>query len=129
MHADLADVKGDGDAQVAKGVMKFITSTGYKKLELKTDGEPALLEVARKAKKLSEADVILRNPPAYDHKANGLAERAVREFQEQLRATKFALERRIKTKISTKAPILLWMIMHAVETINRFLVGSDGRTP
>ena len=47
MHADLADVKGDGDAQVAKGLKKFITSTGYKKLELKTDGEPALLEVAR----------------------------------------------------------------------------------
>ena len=30
MHADLADVKGDGDVQVAKGVKKFITSTGYK---------------------------------------------------------------------------------------------------
>ena len=64
MHADLADVKGDGDAQVAKGLKKFITSTGHKKSELKTDGEPALLEVARKAKKLSEAEVILRNPPA-----------------------------------------------------------------
>ena len=47
MHADLADVKGDGDAQIAKGFKKFITSTGYKRLELKTDGEPALLEVAR----------------------------------------------------------------------------------
>ena len=81
MHADLADVKGDGDVQVAKGLKKFITSTGYKKLELKTDGEPAMLEVARKIKKLSEAEVILRNPSAYDPKANGLAERAVREFK------------------------------------------------
>ena len=52
-----------------------------------------------------------------------------RKFKEQLRATKLALERRIKTKISTKAQILLWMIMHAVETINCFLFGSDGRTP
>ena len=98
-------------------------------MKLKTDGEPVLLEVARKAKKLSEAEVILRNPRAYDPKANGLAERVVREFKKQLRATKLALERRIKTKISTKAPILLWMIVHAVETINRFLVGSDGWTP
>ena len=40
----MADVKGDGDAQVAKGVKKLITSTGHKKLERKTDGEPALLE-------------------------------------------------------------------------------------
>ena len=29
MHADLADVKGDGDPQIAKGFKKFITSTGY----------------------------------------------------------------------------------------------------
>ena len=129
MHADLADAKGDGDAQVAKGFKKFITSTGYKKFELKTDGEPALLEVASKAKKLSEADVILRNPPPCDPKANGLAERVVCEFKEQLKATKFALERRIKTKISTNALILVWMILHAVETINRFLVEPDGRTP
>ena len=48
MHADLADVKGDGDVQVAKGFKKFITSTVYKKSELETDGEPALLEVARR---------------------------------------------------------------------------------
>ena len=47
MHADLVDVKGDGNVQVAKGLKKFITSTGYKKLELKTDGEPALLEVGQ----------------------------------------------------------------------------------
>ena len=39
------------------------------------------------------------------------------------------LETRIKTKISTKAPILLWMVPHAVETINRFLMGTYGGTP
>ena len=70
-----------------------------------------------------------KNPPTYDPKANGLAERAVREFQEQLRATKFALEHRIKSKIIPKSTILVWMVIHAIETINRFLVGSDGRTP
>ena len=72
---------------------------------------------------------MLKHPPAYDPKANGLAERAVRELKKQLRATKLPLERRIQTKIGTKAPILLWMITHAAETINRFLAGTDGRTP
>ena len=74
-------------------------------------------------------NIILKNPAAYDPQANGMAERAVREFKEQLRAVKLALERRIKTKIQKQAPILQWMVMHAVETINRFVVGADGRTP
>ena len=38
------------------------------------------------------------------------------------------MERLIKTHIDPEAPVLQWMVMHAVETINRFLVGADGRT-
>ena len=68
MYATIVEVKSNGDEQSAKGLKKFITSTGYKKLELKTDGEPALLEVARQTKKLSEARVMLKHPPAYDTK-------------------------------------------------------------
>ena len=52
----------------------------------------------------------------------------MREFKEQLRATKLSLERRLKTKLNPKFPILLWMVVHTTETINRFLVGADGRT-
>ena len=78
MHATIVEVKGDGDEESARGLENFIASTGYKRLELKTDGEPALLEVARKTKEISKAEIVLKRPPTYDPQANGLAERAVR---------------------------------------------------
>ena len=65
----------------------------------------------------------------YDPKSDGVAERPAQESKEQQRVTKIALQRRTKTKISPKAPILQWIVTHAMETINRSLVGADGRTP
>ena len=89
-----------------------------------------MVAVANKVTECLEAkEIILKHPHRYDPKSNGVAERAVREFKGQLRAVKIALERRIKTNIEPKAPVLQWMVMHAVETINRFLVGADGETP
>ena len=76
MCAIIAKVKGNGDKQSPKGLRQFSTSTGYKSLELKSDGEPASEQVARQTKKLSEAEVMLKHRPKYDPKANGLAERA-----------------------------------------------------
>ena len=66
MYATVVEVKGNGDEQSAKGLKKFITSTGYNRLDFKTDGEPAMVEVARQTKRLSEARVLLKHPPAYD---------------------------------------------------------------
>ena len=73
------------ETESAKGLRQFISSTGYKRVELKTDGEPALVEVARKVKEISEVDIVPKIQPKYDPKANGLADRAVREFTEQSR--------------------------------------------
>ena len=77
-------------------------------MELKTDGEPALVDVEKKVKELSEMKILLTNPPAHDPRSNGVAERTVREFKEQLRATKIALERRLKIKISPKSDWRPW---------------------
>ena len=112
MHADLLSCKGTGDEQAAIGLNEFMISTGYKRLEFKTDGEPALVDVAKAVKIISEGlEIVLKNPPAHDPKANGVAERAVREFKEQLRAVKIGLERRVKAKLDPKLQILLWMIL------------------
>ena len=78
VHASIADVNGHQDENTAKQLSKFIMSTGYHELELKTDGEPALVAVARRTKEITKVNIILKNPAAYDPQSNGMAERAVR---------------------------------------------------
>ena len=54
VHASIVEIKD------------FITTLGYNRVELKTDGEPALVDVAKKVKQISEVEVMLKNPPAHD---------------------------------------------------------------
>ena len=49
------------DAEGAKGLKNFITTFVHKRLELMTDGEPALVDVAKKVKELSTVPIFLKN--------------------------------------------------------------------
>ena len=62
MHACIAEVKGNEDDNTAKQLSNFIMSTGYHELELKTDGEPALVAVAKRTKEITKVNIILKNP-------------------------------------------------------------------
>ena len=52
----------------------------------------------------------------------------MQEVKCQLRAIKLGLEARIEKEIDNKMAILEWMIPHASDSINKYLVGDDGRT-
>ena len=45
-----------------------------------------------------------------------------------MRAVKIGLEARIQKEVDARWPILEWMVPHAANLINRFLMGSDGKT-
>ena len=118
----------NGDAKVAKELAKFIDELGYLQVELKSDGEPALVDVVKSVKQLRGADAIPRNPPAQDRQSNGAAERAVHQVKGQLRKVKVALDKRIGKKVDWKSAIMQRMVPHACDVVNKFLVGADGRT-
>ena len=125
----ICDCKGMEDKWIVKKILEDIDEMGYTEIILKTDGEPALVQVATEVKKKRAHPTVLQNPPAYDPAANGVAERAVQEFMGQMRVCKIGLEQRIKTKVETDWRVLEWIAEHAGNTINKFLMGHDGKTP
>ena len=124
----LVRCKGIEDDRIVKKVLESIRKTGNTKMLLKTDGEPAIVQLQEQIIAQRDHKTISQNPPAHDPQANGEAERAVQEVKAQLRAIKLGLEARVGEEIHVDRPILERMIPHAAQTLNRFQVGEDGRT-
>ncbi len=124
----LCKCKGLGDPLIVQKTLRSIKNTGNADMILKTDGEPALVQVQEKIMEERKHKTVPENPPAHDPQANGEAERAVQEVKAELRALKLGLEQRLQQEIPAGAVILEWMIPHGADCVNRFLPGRDGRT-
>ena len=111
-----------GGDRIVDKIMRSISDRGNTKIVLKTDGEPALVQVQDRIICVRTQPTIPENQPAYG------AERGVQEVKGQLRATKLGLEARHGVEITDTMAISERMIPQAADTINRFLVGDDGRT-
>ena len=121
--------KGMGDGWIVNKLIEDIETLGYTDIIIKTDGEPALMQVAKEIKARRRHPTIPNEPPAYDPQSNGAIEKAVGEVTGQVRALKIALESRIKEKVTVDMRIFNWIVEHACLIINRYQVGKDGKTP
>ena len=63
-----------------------------------------------------------------ESQSNGLAEKSVGDFVDQLRTLKTALESRLKCRLSSAHPVTHWLVEHTAYVLNKFSLGSDGRT-
>ena len=129
IYAHLVEEKGVGDEWIVKRLIDDIESLGYTDVIIKGDGEPAIVQVMKEVQRKRTPKTVIENPPAYDPKSNGAAEKAVDHFMGQMRAIKIGLERRIKRRVETTWPILTWMAEHSCMMLNRYQVGKDGKTP
>ena len=121
--------KGIGDEWAIKKVTKDLEEFGRRDVILKTDGEPAIVNVQAKIQAGRDGRTIPRNPPVYDPKSNGPCEKAVQDVTAHARTLKLALESRIKTGIPENSPAMEWIIEHSAYLTNKFSVGHDGMTP
>ena len=126
MAAHAVEQKGSADQWVVQRILDDIRMFGHTDIIMKVDGEPALLQVQRKIVDKRAAGSVPQNPPlACDPQADGVVERSVQDFMNQMRAMKIGPEERIQMKIDTSWKIVDWMVELAPTLINWCLVGHD----
>ena len=116
------------NAHAVKQLAKQIALLGYKKIILKSDGEPAIKALKEAVRNEVSADITPEESPVGDHAANGDVENAIRQVQGQIRTMKDALESRYGERIPRDSHILPWLVMHAAATITRYRKDADGIT-
>merc|ERR1711973_507294 len=113
-------------ACAVKKVEEMMDSLGYTKFVLKTDQEPAIMELKDAVRRSRTEEIIPEESPVEDSRSNGYIERAIQEVQGQVRTIKSAVEGRYKEEIAPDHPAIPWMVTHAAGTLNRYQVGKDG---
>ena len=63
-----------------------------------------------------------------DSSSNGRVERAIQELQGLVRTMNFALEVRLKQRMSIVHPLAPWLIKHASTTSNNYTIRESGET-
>ena len=85
------------------------------KITLRSDGEPAIVDLLRKVGEAREAETLLEQSPGGDSKANGRAEQAVQTVEKATRVIKISTERNLGSRIRVTHPAFPWMVMHAAD--------------
>ncbi len=132
--AHVVSTKGAGaDRYAVEKLRGDIAWLGYTKVLLKSDNEAAIVQLLTETLKSLRIETVDQaspaHPPAYDSKANGAVENAVRQVQGLLRTLKLCLESRIGKRIPTEHPLLAWLVRHTAWLLTVRVRGQDGRTP
>ena len=127
--AHVVPAKGNVD-MAAERLVKDMEEMGLNdKAMLKSDQEPALLDLVNAmVKKRKHAVTLKEKAKARDSQSNGYAERAVQSVEGMTRTLKLNLERNLGRHVPCAHPVMMWLVEHSAEVLNRYLVGRDGKT-
>ena len=128
VFSDIVEAKGQGTSGTIQRIVDNISRLGYKQVIIKSDQEPALIDLINGIIEFRDDPTIPRHSPVGESQSNGLVERAVRSSKDQIRTSKLALQKRIESKITPGHPSMAWLVQHAGETISKFQIGKDNMT-
>ena len=118
------EVRSKTDEYGVEMVIRFLST--YEIVEIKTDGEPSIVEVARRVQARRDKMTTLAQTSVGGHQEIGAVERANGTVQAQLRAYFFDVQNRMRVRIIPGTLLFPWMLRHSVWTVVRYQ--SDQRT-
>ena len=122
------EVRSKTDECGVEMVIRFLST--YESVEIKTDGEPSIVEVARRVQARRDKMTTLAQTSVGGHQEIGAVERANGTVQAQLRAQLRAyfldVQNRMQVRIIPGTLLFTWMLRHSVWTVVRYQ--SDQRT-
>ena len=93
---------------------------------LQSDQEEHLVALLRTTAAKMGGNITVRQSPTYTSQAQGTVERFHRTLMGQVRTLRAQLQSNYDRTITSKHPIVPWLVRHTAFLINRYLTHSDG---
>ena len=132
----MATVVGDkqGDFQYhVRCIQAFLMECGRVQAVLNTtilqsDQEDHLIALLKTVAAKMGGNITVRQAPTYTSQAQGSVERFHRTLMGQFRTLKAQLQHNYDRTITSKHPIVPWLVRHTAYLLNRYAVHADGNT-
>ena len=95
---------------------------------LQSDQEDHLIALLRTTAAKMGGDITVRQAPTYTSQAQGSVERFHRTLMGQIGTLKSQLQNNYDIRLTSKNPIVAWMVRHTAYLLNRYAIHSDGNT-
>ena len=95
---------------------------------LQSDQEDHLIALLRATAAKMGGNITVRQAPTYTSQAQGSVERFHRTLMGQVRTLKSQLQNNYDIRLTSKHPIVAWMVRHTAYLLNRYAIHSDGNT-
>ena len=103
--AHMVPRKGVGGGWIVQQYLRDLRKWGLRhKVLLRTDGEPAIVDLLNRVSDLRTAETLMEGSPVTDSRADSLAERAIQSVEIQIRVLKLALEQNLGSAVPVSHP-------------------------
>ena len=131
--SDVLPCKGTGHPYCVELLVSVLLTHMLSRFALKSDGEPAIVDLKTKAAKLARERhgfvIALQESPVGDSASSGLAEGGVRGAKAAARTVKLAVEQLHDVRLDEIHTLLPWLVAYGSEMRNIGRKGPDGFTP